>query len=37
MRSLQADVFHLPFDDETFDDVFVCFLLEHNLQGDCVR
>lgn len=29
MRFIQADVFRLPFDDETFDDVFVCFLLEH--------
>jgi len=25
----QADVFDLPFADETFDSVFVCFLLEH--------
>ncbi len=25
----QADVFSLPFDDEHFDHVFVCFLLEH--------
>jgi len=25
----QADVFHLPFDSESFDHVFVCFLLEH--------
>jgi ubiquinone/menaquinone biosynthesis C-methylase UbiE len=25
----QADVFALPFDAETFDHVFVCFLLEH--------
>jgi SAM-dependent methyltransferase len=24
-----ADVFDLPFDNETFDHVFVCFLLEH--------
>lgn len=24
-----ADVFRLPFGDETFDHVFVCFLLEH--------
>lgn len=24
-----ADVFHLPFRTETFDHVFVCFLLEH--------
>ena len=25
----QADVFRLPFDPESFDHVFVCFLLEH--------
>ncbi|MDI6719671.1 MAG: methyltransferase domain-containing protein [Methanomicrobiales archaeon] len=25
----QADVYHLPFAAETFDHVFVCFLLEH--------
>jgi ubiquinone/menaquinone biosynthesis C-methylase UbiE len=25
----QADVFHLPFEKESFDHVFVCFLLEH--------
>ena len=25
----QADVFALPFDPESFDHVFVCFLLEH--------
>jgi SAM-dependent methyltransferase len=25
----QADVFELPFEPETFDHVFVCFLLEH--------
>lgn len=24
-----ADIFKLPFDDETFDHVFVCFVLEH--------
>ena len=24
-----ADVFDLPFDDESFDHIFVCFLLEH--------
>ena len=24
-----ADLFNLPFEDATFDDVFVCFLLEH--------
>ena len=26
---LQADVFKLPFDRESFDHVFVCFVLEH--------
>jgi ubiquinone/menaquinone biosynthesis C-methylase UbiE len=25
----QADIFHLPFEDETFDSVIVCFVLEH--------
>jgi len=25
----QADVYHLPFRPETFDHIFVCFLLEH--------
>jgi SAM-dependent methyltransferase len=25
----QADVYHLPFRDDSFDHVFVCFLLEH--------
>ena len=25
----QADIFHLPFGRESFDHVFVCFLLEH--------
>jgi SAM-dependent methyltransferase len=25
----QADVYHLPFMPETFDHIFVCFLLEH--------
>ncbi len=25
----QADIFDLPFEDESFDHVFVCFLLEH--------
>ncbi len=24
-----ADIFHLPFKEETFDHVFVCFVLEH--------
>ena len=26
---LQGDVFHLPYGPETFDHIFVCFLLEH--------
>lgn len=25
----QGDIFHLPFEPETFDHVFVCFVLEH--------
>ena len=25
----QADIFNLPFTDETFDHVFICFVLEH--------
>ncbi len=25
----QADIFNLPFADETFDSVFICFVLEH--------
>ncbi len=25
----QADIFHLPYDDECFDHVFICFVLEH--------
>jgi ubiquinone/menaquinone biosynthesis C-methylase UbiE len=25
----QGDIFHLPFEDESFDHVFVCFVLEH--------
>ena len=29
MTLKQADVYHLPFADEAFDHVFVCFLLEH--------
>ncbi len=29
VRLLEADVFALPFELESFDDVFVCFLLEH--------
>ena len=26
---LQADLFNLPFDERSFDDLFVCFVLEH--------
>jgi len=29
VRFLQADIFQLPFDDHSFDHVFVCFVLEH--------
>src|SRR5919108_2455653 len=29
VRFQQADVFALPFERESFDHVFVCFLLEH--------
>ena len=25
----QADIFHLPFEEESFDHIFVCFVLEH--------
>ena len=25
----RADIFHLPYDDNTFDHVFLCFVLEH--------
>jgi SAM-dependent methyltransferase len=25
----QADIYHLPFNDETFDSVIICFVLEH--------
>jgi ubiquinone/menaquinone biosynthesis C-methylase UbiE len=28
----QADIFHLPFPPESFDHVFVCFVLEHLVQ-----
>ena len=28
----QADIFHLPFQPESFDHVFVCFVLEHLTQ-----
>ena len=28
----QADIFHLPFPSESFDHVFVCFVLEHLAQ-----
>ncbi len=26
---LQGDIFHLPFEDESFDHIFICFVLEH--------
>jgi ubiquinone/menaquinone biosynthesis C-methylase UbiE len=29
VKFLQADVFYLPFEEESFDHVFVCFVLEH--------
>lgn len=29
VKFLQGDVFHLPFEPESFDHVFVCFVLEH--------
>lgn len=29
VRFLQADVFSLPFEDNSFDHIFVCFVLEH--------
>jgi SAM-dependent methyltransferase len=29
VRFLQADIFNLPYKSETFDHVFVCFVLEH--------
>jgi len=29
VRFLQADIFSLPFEDSSFDHVFVCFVLEH--------
>jgi len=29
VRFLQADIFHLPFEERSFDHVFVCFVLEH--------
>ncbi|MDD5712989.1 MAG: methyltransferase domain-containing protein [Smithellaceae bacterium] len=29
VRFQQADIFHLPFAPESFDHVFVCFVLEH--------
>lgn len=25
----QSDIFHLPYEDDTFDHVFLCFVLEH--------
>ncbi len=32
VQFLQADIFALPFSPETFDHIFVCFLLEHLAQ-----
>jgi SAM-dependent methyltransferase len=32
VRFRQADIFSLPFDPESFDHVFVCFVLEHLAQ-----
>lgn len=29
VRFLQADIFSLPFEEDSFDHVFVCFVLEH--------
>jgi len=29
VRLLQADIFHLPFREASFDHLFVCFVLEH--------
>ncbi len=29
VRFMQADIFNLPFDDATFDHIFLCFVLEH--------
>lgn len=29
VRFLQADIFSLPFEEESFDHIFVCFVLEH--------
>ena len=30
----QADIFHLPFDKDAFDHIFICFLLEHLSRPD---
>jgi ubiquinone/menaquinone biosynthesis C-methylase UbiE len=32
VRFQQGDIFHLPFEAESFDHVFVCFVLEHLLK-----
>lgn len=29
VRFLQADIFHLPHEQDSFDHIFVCFVLEH--------
>ncbi|HEX3747442.1 MAG TPA: methyltransferase domain-containing protein [Bryobacteraceae bacterium] len=34
VRFVLADLFHLPFAEASFDDVFVCFVLEHLAQPD---
>jgi SAM-dependent methyltransferase len=31
----QGDIFHLPFEPETFDYIFVCFVLEHLAEPQC--
>jgi len=33
----EADIFHLPFPRETFDHVFVCFVLEHLADPDLIE
>jgi SAM-dependent methyltransferase len=32
---LQGDIFHPPFEPETFDHIFVCFVLEHLAEPQC--
>lgn len=31
---LQTNLFHLPFEEETFDHIFICFVLEHLTDPD---